>query len=63
MKSGIINALISILALLLIFLGFYCLSKAWTVANGNGTMYLCTGFITGGTGVGLFIYLITNAKD
>jgi hypothetical protein len=63
MKSSIVNALISILALFLIALGFYCLSNVWTVANGNGTLYLISGFIAGGTGVGLFIYLITTAKD
>jgi hypothetical protein len=63
MKSAIKNALVSIVALILIALGFYCISTAWTVANGNGTLYLLAGFIIGGTGAGLFIYLINDAKD
>lgn len=63
MKESILNAIILIIALLLLALAWHCLTLAWTVTNGNGTLYLIIAFILGAVGVGILIYLITSAKD
>ena len=63
MKTGVINASIAIVALLIIALAWHCLNLAWTVRNGKGTLYLILSFLLGALGIGTLIYLINKAKD
>lgn len=61
--KGIINAFKVLLALCLMGGGWYSLGYGFTSANGDGNFFFIGGFLLGGAGIALLIYVIRNAQD
>lgn len=63
MKTAIFNAIMALIGLILIGLGWYSIGYGFGENTGNPNLYFFGGFLMFGTGIGIIIYIAVNAKN